>query len=32
LLGHHNVIATGPADDGLIAGLLEYFREHVRTA
>jgi uroporphyrinogen-III synthase len=32
LLGHHNVIATGPADDGLIAGLLEYFREYVRTA
>lgn len=31
-LGHHNVIATGPADDGLIAGLLEYFRDHVRIA
>jgi uroporphyrinogen-III synthase len=31
-LGCQNVIATGPADDGLIAGLLEYFREHVRAA
>jgi uroporphyrinogen-III synthase len=31
-LGYHNVIATGQADDGLIAGLLEYFREHVRIA
>jgi uroporphyrinogen-III synthase len=31
-LGCQNVVLTGPADDGLIAGLLEYFREHVRAA
>lgn len=31
-LGFHHVIATGPADDGLVAGLLEYFREHARAA
>lgn len=31
-LGCHEVIVTAPADDGLIAGLMEYFREHVRAA
>lgn len=31
-LGCHEVIVTSPADDGLIAGLMEYFREHVRAA
>jgi uroporphyrinogen-III synthase len=31
-LGCHEVVVTGPADDGLIAGLLEHFREHLRTA
>ena len=29
-LGCQTVVLTGPADDGLIAGLLEYFREHAR--
>jgi uroporphyrinogen-III synthase len=31
-LGFHDVIATGPGDDGLVAGLLEHFREHARAA
>jgi len=31
-LGLHRVIATGPGDDGLVAGLLEHFREHARAA
>jgi uroporphyrinogen-III synthase len=31
-LGCQIVVLTGPADDGLIAGLLEHFREHARTA
>ncbi len=29
-LGCHDVILTAAADDGLIAGLLEHFREHAR--
>jgi uroporphyrinogen-III synthase len=29
-LGCQAVVQTGPADDGLVAGLLEYFREHAR--
>ena len=29
-LGCQQVILTGPADDGLIAGLMEHFREHLR--
>ncbi len=28
-LGCHEIILTGPADDGLIGGLTEYFRTHV---
>ena len=28
-LGCHEIILTGPADDGLICGLTEYFRTHV---
>jgi len=31
-LGCQHVIVTGAADDGLIAGLLEHFRDHARTA
>jgi uroporphyrinogen-III synthase len=31
-LGCHEVILTGPGDDGLIAGLLEYYRDHARVA
>jgi uroporphyrinogen-III synthase len=31
-LGCHEVILTGPGDDGLVAGLLEYFRDHARVA
>jgi len=31
-LGCQHVILTGPADDGLIAGLTEHFREHIHTA
>lgn len=31
-LGFHDVIATGPGDDGLVAGLLEHFRDHARAA
>ena len=30
-LGCHDVVLTGPADDGLIEGLTEYFLHHVRT-
>jgi uroporphyrinogen-III synthase len=30
-LGCHDVVLTGPADDGLIEGLTEYFQHHVRT-
>jgi uroporphyrinogen-III synthase len=31
-LGCHEVILTGPGDDGLVAGLLEHFRDHARVA
>jgi uroporphyrinogen-III synthase len=31
-LGCHEVILTGPGDDGLIAGLLEHYRDHARVA
>ena len=31
-LGCHDVILTGPGDDGLVAGLLEYYRDHARVA
>jgi uroporphyrinogen-III synthase len=31
-LGCHQVIVTGPGDDGLVAGLLEHFRDHARVA
>jgi uroporphyrinogen-III synthase len=31
-LGCHEVILTGPGDDGLIAGLQEYYRDHARVA
>lgn len=31
-IGCHEVILTGPGDDGLVAGLLEYYREHARVA
>ncbi|MBI4997128.1 MAG: uroporphyrinogen-III synthase [Rhodocyclales bacterium] len=31
-LGCHEVILTGPGDDGLVAGLLEYYRDHARVA
>jgi uroporphyrinogen-III synthase len=31
-LGCHEVILTRPGDDGLVAGLLEYFRDHARVA
>ncbi|HZV54156.1 MAG TPA: uroporphyrinogen-III synthase [Rhodocyclaceae bacterium] len=31
-LGCQEVILTGPGDDGLVAGLLEYFRDHARVA
>ncbi|MBU1235986.1 MAG: uroporphyrinogen-III synthase [Gammaproteobacteria bacterium] len=31
-LGCHEVNLTGPGDDGLIAGLLEYYRDHARVA
>jgi uroporphyrinogen-III synthase len=31
-LGCQDVILTGPADDGLVTGLLEHFRAHARAA
>lgn len=31
-LGCHDVILTGPGDDGLLAGLVEHFRDHARVA
>ena len=31
-IGCREVILTGPGDDGLLAGLLEYFRDHARVA
>lgn len=31
-IGCHEVVLTGPGDDGLVAGLLEYYREHARVA
>ena len=31
-LGCHEVILTGPGDEGLISGLLEYYRDHARVA
>jgi len=31
-LGCHEVILTGPGDEGLVAGLLEYYRDHARVA
>jgi uroporphyrinogen-III synthase len=31
-IGCHEVILTGPGDDGLIAGLMEYYSEHARVA
>ena len=31
-LGCHEVILTGPGDDGLVTGLLEYYRDHARVA
>lgn len=31
-IGCHEIILTGPGDDGLVAGLLEYYREHARVA
>lgn len=31
-LGCHEVNLTGPGDDGLVAGLLEHFRDHARVA
>jgi uroporphyrinogen-III synthase len=31
-LGCHEVILTGPGDAGLVAGLLEYYRDHARVA
>lgn len=32
LLGLHEIVLTAPADAGLLAGLLEYFSSHDRTA
>jgi uroporphyrinogen-III synthase len=31
-LGCHEVILTGPGDEGLLTGLLEYYRDHARVA
>jgi len=31
-LGCHEAILTGPGDEGLIAGLLEHYRDHARVA
>lgn len=31
-IGCREVMLTGPGDDGLVAGLLEYFRDHARVA
>lgn len=31
-IGCREVLLTGPGDDGLVAGLLEYFRDHARVA
>ena len=31
-IGCRQVVLTGPGDDGLVAGLLEYFRDHARVA
>ena len=31
-LGCHEVKLTGPGDDGLVTGLLEYYRDHARVA
>lgn len=31
-IGCRDILLTGPGDEGLVAGLLEYFRDHVRVA